>query len=189
MPTKSLLRHIEVQKFETVEEEEACLEKCRILCNCLYHRIGNFDANYGDMSVEDKLDFMESYVSHRCLSRAAKWCSSVTVVMLTVTLGVSIQGWSSCCGIRIPYMTLPDVERAEQLKAKETKKLSNPFATVAKTNKKEKIDQPLAKANPTVMWNPVIPGYSVPLTDNGVSMAAKSRSMVHAEHQARLHLS
>jgi hypothetical protein len=31
MPTKSLMRHFEVQKFETVEEEEACVEECRIL--------------------------------------------------------------------------------------------------------------------------------------------------------------
>jgi hypothetical protein len=29
---------------------------------CLYHRDGEFDAEYGDMSVEDKLDIMESFV-------------------------------------------------------------------------------------------------------------------------------
>jgi hypothetical protein len=40
-----------------------------------------------------------------------------------------------------PDMKLPDVERAEQLKARETKKASNPFAAVAKRNKKEKTDQ------------------------------------------------
>ncbi len=72
-------------------------------------------------------------------------------------------------------MKLPDVERVEQLKVKETKKASNLFAAVAKRNKKEKLDQPLAKANPTVMWNSVIPGYSVPLADSGVSMAASQR--------------
>jgi hypothetical protein len=31
IPSKSLMRHIEVQKFETVEEEEACVEDCRVM--------------------------------------------------------------------------------------------------------------------------------------------------------------
>jgi hypothetical protein len=42
-------------------------------------------------------------------------------------------------------MKLPDGERAEQLKAKETKKASNPFAQLcrcAKRNKKVMINQP-----------------------------------------------
>ncbi len=39
-----------------------------------------------------------SYVSHQCPSRAAKWCSYVTVVTLT-TMGVCIPGCSECCGI------------------------------------------------------------------------------------------
>jgi hypothetical protein len=58
-----------------------------------------------------------------------------------------------------PNMKLPDVERAEQLKAKEAKAPSNLFAAVAK-RKKNKIDQPLAKEEPKVMWNTVIQGYS-----------------------------
>jgi hypothetical protein len=83
VPTKSLMRHIEVEKFDTVEEEEACVEDCRVMYDCLYHRDGNFNADYGDMSVEDTLRLWRvSYVSHSCLSRAAKWCSSVTVVTL-----------------------------------------------------------------------------------------------------------
>jgi hypothetical protein len=52
-------------------------------------------------------------------------------VTLTVTVGVN------------PDMKLPDVERAEQLKAKEANTASNPFAAVAKRKKKEKIDQPV----------------------------------------------
>jgi hypothetical protein len=28
----------------------------------LYHRNGNVDADYGDMTVEDKLEIMESFV-------------------------------------------------------------------------------------------------------------------------------
>jgi hypothetical protein len=37
MPTKSLMKHVDLQKFETVEEEEeACVEECCILYDCLY---------------------------------------------------------------------------------------------------------------------------------------------------------
>ncbi len=62
MPTKSLIGHVEVQKFDTVEEKEACVQEYDILCDCWYHRNGNFDADYGDISVEDKLDIMENFV-------------------------------------------------------------------------------------------------------------------------------
>ncbi len=65
MLTKLLMRHVEVQKFDIVGEEEACVEesRCRILYDCLCHRIGYFDADYGDMSVEDKqLDIMEGFI-------------------------------------------------------------------------------------------------------------------------------
>jgi hypothetical protein len=41
------MRHIEVEKFDTVEEE-ACVEDCRVMYNCLYRRDGNFDADYGE---------------------------------------------------------------------------------------------------------------------------------------------
>ncbi len=71
-------------------------------------------------------------------------------------------------------MNFPDVERAEQRrKAKEAKKAANPFAAVAKRKKKEKIDQPLAKDDPKVIWNPVIPEYSLPLADSCAGIAAK----------------
>ncbi len=56
------------------------MEDSRVMYDCLYHRDGNFDADYGDMSVEDK---RVSYMSNRCPSRAVKWCSSVTAVSLT----------------------------------------------------------------------------------------------------------
>jgi hypothetical protein len=55
-----MMRHLDLQKFDTFEEEEACVEDCRVMC--LYHQDGNFDADYGDMSVEDKLELMESFV-------------------------------------------------------------------------------------------------------------------------------
>jgi hypothetical protein len=62
MLTKLLMRHVEVQKFDIVGEEEACVEECSILYDCLYNRIGNFNADYRDMSVEDKLDIMEGFI-------------------------------------------------------------------------------------------------------------------------------
>jgi hypothetical protein len=33
--TKSLIKHVDLQKFDTVEEEEACVKECRILYDCL----------------------------------------------------------------------------------------------------------------------------------------------------------
>ncbi len=150
------------------------------LCDCLYHRDGNFDANYGDMSVEDKMEIMESFVR-------------VTVTPIPIKSG-EMEFLCNCCvayqnnacehsGVVFmlwnPDMKLADVERIEQLKAKETKKASNPFAAVAKRNKKEKIGQPSAKDDPKVIWKPVLPSlaYSISLEDSGASMAAKSRSL------------
>ncbi len=69
-------------------------------------------------------------------------------------------------------MNFPDVELAEQLKAKEAKKASNPFAAVARRKKKGKIDQQWTKDDDTVMWNPLIQECSVPLIDSGASMAS-----------------
>ncbi len=80
----------------------------------------------------------------------------------------------------------PDVERAEQLKAKERKKSSNPFAAAAKRKEKGEINQQLARDNPKVMWNTVIPKNSVPLADSGTSMAAEGSSMGRDRHQARM---
>ncbi len=62
MPTELIYKVVEKQKFETFEEVETCVDECQILYDCLYHRNGNFDADYGDLSVEDKLDIMESFV-------------------------------------------------------------------------------------------------------------------------------
>jgi hypothetical protein len=57
-----MMRHVEVQNFGSFEEEVTYVEECRSLYDGLYHRNGNFDAEYGDMTVEDKLDIMESFV-------------------------------------------------------------------------------------------------------------------------------
>jgi hypothetical protein len=68
---------------------------------------------------------------------------------------------------------------------KEAKTPLNLFAAVAK-RKKKKINLPLAKEEPKVMWNPVIPGYSAPVADSCASMAANSHSMARAQHQANM---
>jgi hypothetical protein len=86
-----------------------------------------------------------------------------------------------------PEMTFPDVERAHLLKAKQTKKGSNPIEAVAKRNKKEKNAEPSAQDDPKVIWKPVLPAYSAPLEDSRASMAAKSRSMGRAPLQAQMH--
>jgi hypothetical protein len=84
-----------------------------------------------------------------------------------------------------PDMEFPDVERSAKLKAKEAKMPSNPFGAVAK-RKTKKVELPLAREEPRVMWNPVIPGYSSPGADSGASMAANSRSKARAQHQTRM---
>jgi hypothetical protein len=99
-----MMRDIELQKFETFEEEVQCLENCRVMYECMYHRDGEFEAEYGDTSVDEKLNIMESFVrvtpmSIKRLTRAAKWCSYVTAVTLTKTMRVCIPGCSPCCRI------------------------------------------------------------------------------------------
>ena len=49
--TKSMMRQLDLQKFETFEEEVQCVEDCRVMYECLYHRDGEFDADYGDTSL------------------------------------------------------------------------------------------------------------------------------------------
>ncbi len=86
-----MMLDIELQKFETFEEEVQCVENCRVRDECMYHQDGEFEAEYGDTSVDEK--------SHQCPSRVAKWCSYVTAETLTKTMGVCIPGCSRCCGI------------------------------------------------------------------------------------------
>ncbi len=70
-----------------------------------------------------------------------------------------------------PKLNFPDVTRAEQLKAKETKKAVAPFDAVARRKKKEKEEQQQAKDDARVKGKPVIPEYSVTLADISASMA------------------
>ena len=56
-PRQQLPRHMALGPMQ----EEKCVEDCRVMYECLYHRDGNFDADYGDMSLEEKLEIMESF--------------------------------------------------------------------------------------------------------------------------------
>ncbi len=42
------------------------MEDCwiTIMNECMYHRDGNFDADYGAMSVDEMLEIMEIFVRH-----------------------------------------------------------------------------------------------------------------------------
>ncbi len=62
IPTGSMMRDVENLHFETFAEEEKCVEDCRVMYECMYHREGDLDAEYGETSMEDKLDIMESFV-------------------------------------------------------------------------------------------------------------------------------
>jgi hypothetical protein len=149
----------------------------------LYHRNGHFDADCGDMTVEDKLDFMESFV--RVTPMAIK--RGEMVFLCNCGEAYSIYGCEHSGVLSMlwnPDMEFPDVERSAKLKAKESKTPSNPFAAVPK-RKMKKADLLLAREQPRVMWNPVIQGYSSPVAESGTSMAANSRSKARAQHQAR----
>jgi hypothetical protein len=136
------------------------------------------------MTVEDRLDIMESFV--RVTSMPVKSGE----MLFLCNCGDAYHNYG-CEHSRVlsmlwnPDLKLPYVERAAKLKAKEAKAPSIPFAAVAK-RKKKKIDQPLAKEVPKVIWNPVIPGYSAPVADSSAGMAANSRSKARAQHQARM---
>jgi hypothetical protein len=70
-------------------------------------------------------------------------------------------------------LSFPDIERAEQLKAKVTKKASTPFDAAAKRKKKEKDGEQQAKDKARVKWNPAIPEYYAPLADSSAGMTAQ----------------
>jgi hypothetical protein len=148
--TKSMMRHLDVQKSPFFEEEVQCVEDCRVMYEYMYHRDGNFDADYGDMSVEDKLDIMESFVFVIPMSiKSGEMaflcnCSDAYSNYACVHSGMVSMLWN-------PGMKIPDVKRAHQLKAKLTKKASHPFDAVAKRNKKEKIAQPSAQNDPKII--------------------------------------
>jgi hypothetical protein len=57
-----MMRDVENNHFETFAEDEKCVEDCRVMYECMYHREDDLDAEYGATSLEDKLDIMESFV-------------------------------------------------------------------------------------------------------------------------------
>ncbi len=85
-----------------------------------YHRDGNFEADYKETSVEEKLEIMESFV--RVTPMPIKSgemvflcnCYDAYKYYACVHSGVVSMLWN-------PEMTFPDVERAHPLKAKQTK--------------------------------------------------------------------
>jgi hypothetical protein len=70
-------------------------------------------------------------------------------------------------------LNFPYVERAEQRKAKETKKALTPFGMVEKRKKKQKEEEQLVKDNDRVERNSVIPEYSAPLAQSGACMTVQ----------------
>ncbi len=157
---------------------------------CKYHREGELDSEYGELSVEDKLDIMpvESFVSLSVTPMSIKSgemvflcnCGEADKNYACVHSGVMSMLWNL-------DMIFPNAERAPHLKAKQTKKVLNPFEAVAKRNKKDKISDSSAPDDPKVVWKPVLPTYSAPVEESSASMAAKSRSMERVQPQALLH--
>ncbi len=179
------MREVENNHFETFAEEDKCVEDCRVLYECMYHREDDLDAEYGETSVEDKLDIMESFV--RVTPMPIKSgemvflcnCGEAYKNYACVHSGVLSMLWNH-------DMKFPDAERAHHLKAKLTKKALNPFEAVAKRHKqdKDKISDSSAQADPKVIWKPVLPTYTPPLEESGASMAAKGPCKEHALPQA-----
>jgi hypothetical protein len=62
MPTKSFYARLTNMGFTSYEEVEEAVSEHRVQYECLYHRTDTFDAEYGDKTVEDKLEIMENFV-------------------------------------------------------------------------------------------------------------------------------
>ena len=152
IPTKHMMRDVENNHFSSFEEEETCVGDCRVLYECMYHREDQLDAEYGETSLEDKLDIMESFV--RVTPMPIKSgemvflcnCAEAYKNYACVHSGVLSMLWNQ-------NMKFPDTERAHHLKAKQTKKSLNPFEAVAKRNKldKDKISVSSAQTDPKVI--------------------------------------
>jgi hypothetical protein len=151
----------------------------------MYHREGDLDGEYGETTVEDKLDIMESFV--RVTPMPIKSgemvflcnCGDAYKNYECVHSGVMSMLWNQ-------DMEFPDAERVHHLKAKQTKKSLNPFEAVAKRHKmgKDKISDSSAQADPKIIWKLVLPTYSPPVEDSGSSMEVKGKCMVPALPQA-----
>jgi hypothetical protein len=87
--------------LEILSEVQRRTRWIRSLYEGLYHRKGNFDADYGDMTVEDKLDIMDIFVRVTPMPiKSGEMVFLCTVATLTVTMDVNIQGCCPCSGIR-----------------------------------------------------------------------------------------
>ncbi len=131
--------------------------------------------------MDDKLDVMESFV--RVTPMPIKSgemvflcnCGDAYKNYACVHSGVLSMLWNL-------DMIFPDAERVHHLKAKQTKKVLNPFEAVAERHKldKDKISDSSAQADPKVLWKPVLPTYFAPLEESSASMAAKSQCIERA---------
>ncbi len=151
IPTKHMMRDVENNHFETFEEDEKFVEDTRNMFECMYHSEDKLDAEYGETSLEDKLDIMESFV--RVTPMPIKSgemvflcnCGDAYKYYGCVHLGVLSMLWNQ-------DMNFPDAVRARPLKAKQNRKALNPFEAVAKRKKdKDKISDSSAPADPQVI--------------------------------------
>ena len=172
IPTKHMMRDIENNHFPSFEEDVKFVDDTRNMFQCLYHHPETLDAEYGETSLEEKLDLMDSFV--RVTPMPIKSgemvflcnCGDAYKYYGCVHSGVMSMLWNQ-------DMTFPDTVRAHPLKAKEAKKKLNPFEAVAKRQKDRKEKEEPAPPASRVIWKPVLPAYSPPVEDSGASMGAK----------------
>jgi hypothetical protein len=175
MPTKSLfwsLNKLQLTSYANVEQEVGAV---RVQYESLYHSNSSIEEEFGAMTVEDTLDMIiDAFV--RVTPMPVKSgdmvflcncdCFREYACEHSGVLRVLSMLWN-------PKLSFPDIERAEQLKVKETKKASTPFDAAAKQEKKEKDGEQRAKDNARVKWNPAIPECYAPLVDSSAGMTAQ----------------
>jgi len=172
IPTKFMMRDVENNHFPSFEEDVKFVDDTRNMFQCMYHHPETLDAEYGETSLDEKFDIMDSFV--RVTPMPIKSgemvflcnCGDAYKYYGCVHSGVMSMLWNQ-------DMTFPDTVRAHPLKAKEPKKVLNPFEAVAKRKKDRKEKEEPAPAASRVIWNPVLPAYSPPVEDSGASMGAK----------------
>jgi hypothetical protein len=111
--------------FESYDEAEEAVQQYRVQYECLYHRNDTFDAEYGDKTVEDKLEIMKNFI---CVT-SMPVRSGELEFLCNCNDGYRNYACADSVILSIlwnPKLNFLDVERAaqQQLKAKEVKKSS-----------------------------------------------------------------
>ncbi len=161
MPTKSFYSRLANMGFESYEEVDKAVHDHRVQYECVYPCNDTFDAEYGDKTVEDKLEITENFV--RVTPMPVR--SGKLVFICNCKDGYSNYACDHSIVLSMlwnPKLNFQDVERAAQLKAKEVKKASTPFDDVNKRKKKQYEEQQ-EKDDGKVKWDPVFPKYYVTL--------------------------